>query len=89
MPTITLRQERFDAVGANLMKVAIFEMLLGLATAYLAFLRYSAEEGAFLGELIIALRILPFMLFYLALKCFLIRRYLRQSVEVTEGAAVL
>ncbi len=72
----------FDNACSNLRKAAVLQVLLGLALLYVGFWRYSAEETAFLGEFIIVLRLLPFMLFYLGLKCFLIFKHLRNSVQM-------
>lgn len=71
---------RFERTTTNLKKVAILLALVALILLYLGWIRYSPGDETVIQEMVWALRIVSMVIIYVALKCFLIGRYLEASL---------
>ena len=67
---------RLERATANLKKLVIFLVLIGLALLYLEWFRYPLGDETVVREMVWALRIVSLLILYASLKCYMIARYL-------------
>ena len=65
-----------ERATANLKKLVIFLVLIGLALLYLEWFRYPLGDETVVREMVWALRIVSLLILYASLKCYMIARYL-------------